>query len=73
MTDALLAYGIAKLKRYGVVDSGDAKKYGIGAITEARWRDFFETMVNGGVYLKSMDFGKALTLQSVNQKVGMRP
>src|SRR5438128_11066630 len=25
MTDALLAYGIAKMKKYGVVDSGDAK------------------------------------------------
>ena len=25
MTDALLAYGIAKIKEYGIVDSGDAK------------------------------------------------
>src|SRR3954454_3647229 len=44
MTDALIAYGIDKIKQYGVVDSGDAKTNGIGAMSEARWRDFFETM-----------------------------
>jgi NitT/TauT family transport system substrate-binding protein len=73
MTDALLAYGIAKLKEYGIVDSGDAKKYGIGAMTEARWRNFFETMADAGVYPKDMDFTKAFTVQFVNKKVGMRP
>ena len=73
MTDALLAYGIAKLKEYGIVDSGDAKKYGIGAMTDARWRDFFDTMSGAGVYPKDMDYKQAFTLQFVNQKVGMRP
>ena len=73
MTDALLAYGIAKIKEYGIVDSGDAKKYGIGAMTEARWRDFFETMSRAGVYRKDLDFRKAYTLQFVNKKVGMPP
>ena len=73
MTDALLAYGIAKIKEYGIVDSGDAKKYGIGAMTEARWRDFFETMSKAGVYRKDLDFRKAYTLQFVNKKVGMQP
>jgi NitT/TauT family transport system substrate-binding protein len=73
MTDALLAYGIAKIKEYGIVDSGDAKTSGIGAMTEARWRDFFETMASAGVYPKDLDFHKAYTLQFVNKKVGMRP
>jgi len=73
MTDALLAYGIAKIKGYGIVDSGDAKTNGIGAMTEARWRDFFETMANAGVYSKNLDFHKAYTLRFVNKKVGMRP
>jgi NitT/TauT family transport system substrate-binding protein len=73
MTDALLAYGIAKIKEYGIVDSGDAKTNGIGAMTEARWRDFFDTMSNAGVYPKSPDFHKAFTLQFVDKKVGMKP
>ena len=73
MTDALLAYGITKIKQYGIVDSGHAKTYGIGAMTDARWRDFFETMSKAGVYRKDIDFRKAYTLQFVNKKVGMRP
>jgi len=73
MTDALLAYGIAKIKEYGIVDSGDAKTHGIGAMTDARWRDFFDTMSKAGVYTKDLDFRKAYTLHFVNKKVGMRP
>ena len=73
MTDALLAYGIAKIKEYGIVVSGDAKTLGIGAMTDARWRDFFDTMSKVGVYSKDLDLRKAYTLQFVNKKVGMRP
>jgi NitT/TauT family transport system substrate-binding protein len=73
MTDALLAYGVAKIKEYGIVDSGDAKTKRIGAMTEERWRDFFDAMANAGVYPKGLDFHKAYTLQFVNKKVGMRP
>ena len=73
MTDALLAYGIAKIKEYGIVDSGDAKISGIGAMTEARWQEFFGTMANAGIYPKDLDFRKAFTLRFVNKKVGMKP
>ena len=73
MTDALLAYGIAKIKEYGIVDSGDAKTNGIGAMTEQRWRDFFETMAKAGIYPENLDYHKAFTLQFINKKVGMKP
>ena len=73
MTDALLAYGIAKIKQYGIVDSGDAKKYGIGAITDARWRDFFDTMADAGVYPKAMSYRKAYSLEFVDKQLGTRP
>src|SRR6201998_1161911 len=66
MTDALLAYGIAKIKEYGIVDSGIAKTSGIGAMTEARWRDFFDTMARAGVYPDNLDFQKAFTVKFVN-------
>src|ERR1700722_9414152 len=45
MTDALLAYSVAKMKEYGIVDSGDSKTLGIGAMTDARMKDFFDKMV----------------------------
>ena len=73
MTDALLAYGIAKIKEYGIVVSGEAKTLGVGAMTDARWHDFFSTMSNAGVYPKDLKFRNAYTLQFVNKKVGMRP
>jgi NitT/TauT family transport system substrate-binding protein len=70
MTDALLAYSVAKMKEYGIVDSGDAKTLGIGAMTEARMKDFFDKMVRAGVAKPDLDYRKAYTLQFVNKKVG---
>jgi NitT/TauT family transport system substrate-binding protein len=68
MTDELLAYGRAKMKAYGVVDSGDAKTLGVGAMTDNRWRDFFEIVAAQGQYPKDLDWKKAYTLQFVNKK-----
>ncbi|MGH7046834.1 MAG: ABC transporter substrate-binding protein [Stellaceae bacterium] len=70
MTDALLAYGREKIKEYGIVDSGDAKTAGIGAMTDARWRDFYDTMAQAGVYPKGMHYQKAYTLAFVGKKFG---
>ena len=71
MTDDLLAYGMAKMKEYGIVDSGDSLTHGIGAMTEARWRAFFEMMSKAGLYPAEMDWKKAFTLAFANKKVGM--
>jgi NitT/TauT family transport system substrate-binding protein len=73
MTDELIAYGIAKIKEYGIVDSGDSKTTGIGTMTEARWKEFLTTMAIAGLYPADLDYRKAFTLQFVNKKVGMRP
>ena len=71
MTDELLAYSIAKMKEYGIVDSGDAASLGIGAMTDARMKNFFDAMVRAGVVKPSLVLGKAYTLQFVNKKVGL--
>jgi NitT/TauT family transport system substrate-binding protein len=71
MTDALLAYSVAKMKDYGIVDSGDAKTLGIGALTAARMKDFFDEMVRAGVVKAALDYRKAYTPQFVNKKVGL--
>jgi NitT/TauT family transport system substrate-binding protein len=73
MNDELIAYGIAKIKEYGIVDSGEAKTLGIGAMTDARWKDFFDTMAKAGLYPADVDYKKAYTLQFVDKKVGMKP
>ncbi len=71
MTDALLAYSVAKMKEYGIVDSGDALTLGVGAMTDARMKDFFDKMVRAGVVKAGLDYRKSYTLQFVNKKVGL--
>ena len=71
MTDELLAYSIAKMKEYGIVDSGDAATLGIGAMTDARMASFFDKMVRAGVVKPSVDFRKSYSLRFVNKMVGL--
>jgi len=71
MTDELLAYSVARMKEYGVVDSGDALELGIGAMTDARMASFFDKMVRAGVVKANLDYRKSYTLRFVNKKVGM--
>ena len=71
MTDELLAYSLAKMKEYGIVDSGDTATLGIGAMTDTRMRSFFDKMVRAGVTKSSLALDKAYTLQFVNKKVGL--
>ena len=55
MPDALLAYGHDVMKTRDIVDSGDALKLGIGAMTDARWAEFYRSMADVGVYPKGLD------------------
>jgi NitT/TauT family transport system substrate-binding protein len=71
MTDDLLAYCVAKLKAYGIVDSGDATTLGVGAMTDARIKAFFDEMVRAGVVKAGLDYKKGYTLQFVDKKVGL--
>jgi NitT/TauT family transport system substrate-binding protein len=73
MTDALLHYGRDAMKEHGIVDSGDALKLGIGAMTDARWAAFYQSMADVGVYPKGLDITKAYTLRFVDKQVGMNP
>jgi NitT/TauT family transport system substrate-binding protein len=71
MSADLLAYSVAAMKQYGIVDSGDALRLGVGAITDARMKSFFDEMVRAGVVKAGLDYRKAYTLQFVDKKVGI--
>jgi NitT/TauT family transport system substrate-binding protein len=71
MTDDVLAYCVAKLKAYGIVDSGDATTLGVGVMTDARIKAFFDEMVRAGVVRAGLDYKKGYTLQFVDKKVGL--
>src|ERR1700761_1215575 len=71
MTDELLAYSIDKMKEYGIVDSGDTLRDGIGAMTDERAASFFDKMVRAGVVRGDIDYRKTYTLRFINKAVGV--
>jgi NitT/TauT family transport system substrate-binding protein len=71
MTEELLAYSRTKMKEYGIVDSGDTASLGIGAMTDARMKDFFDKMVKAGLFKADLDYRQAYTLRFVNKGVGL--
>ncbi|MGJ0504855.1 MAG: ABC transporter substrate-binding protein [Methylocystis sp.] len=71
MTDGQIAYSIAKMKERGIVDSGDALTYGVGVITDARMKSFFEKMAKAAVVPADLDYKRGYTLRFIGKKVGM--
>jgi NitT/TauT family transport system substrate-binding protein len=71
MSDELLAYSVAKMKQYGIVDSGESAKNGIGAMSDERVTSFFQKMVKAGVVKSDLDYRKSYTLRFVNKAVGV--
>lgn len=71
MTDALIAFSTAKMKEYGIVDSGDALNLGIGAMQEAKIKGFFDKMVKAGVVKPDVNWKKSFDATFVNRKHGV--
>jgi NitT/TauT family transport system substrate-binding protein len=71
MTDAQIAFSLGKIKEYGLVDSGDTLKLGVGAMTDGRIKSFYDSMVKAGVVKPGLDYKKAYTLQFVDKGVGV--
>ena len=71
-TDANILGGIELMKKLAIVDSGDALQNGIGAMNQARVKDFHDKMVKAGLYKPGdVDLSKVVTTQFVNKKVGL--
>ena len=75
MTAEQIAYSIEAMKRYGIVESGDALELGVGAMTDARWQRFFEAAVGWGAVDPDLPLEDGYTLAFVNRRVGeeLRP
>jgi NitT/TauT family transport system substrate-binding protein len=72
MTADEIEASVALMKQQGIVDSGEALKNGIGAMSDARIKDFYEQMVKAGLYKAGeVDLSKVAALQFVNKRVGM--
>jgi NitT/TauT family transport system substrate-binding protein len=71
MTDGQIEYTIAKMKEYGLLESGEALEKGIGCMTEARVDEFYKKMVDAGVVKDGLDLSNAYTTEYVCKGVGM--
>ena len=67
MDDEQLAFSLAKLKEYGIVEGGDASKLGLFTMTDARWKQTFEFMRDAKLVKANVDYRKAYTLEFVKQ------
>ncbi len=71
-TDAGIQGSIDLMKKLGIVDSGEAATKGIGTMSEARIKDFYDKMVKAGLYKAGdVDLSKVATTQFVNKGVGL--
>lgn len=71
MTDEQIAFSIEQMKKFGVVDSGDSEKQGIGTMNDARIQSFYDKMVKAKVTPAGIDIKKAYTLAFINKGVGL--
>jgi NitT/TauT family transport system substrate-binding protein len=70
MTEDKMAYALKVMNERGIVKSGDALKLGIGAMTDERWKRFYETMTAAGAFPPGVDYKKAYSLEFVNKGIG---
>jgi NitT/TauT family transport system substrate-binding protein len=73
ITDGQIAYTIAKLKQYGIVDSGEALSKGIGAMTDQRMKELFDELVAAHMVKPDVDYERTYTLRFVDKGVGVEP
>jgi len=67
MTDDILKQSLEKMKSHGMVMSGDSKAFGLGSMTDQRWKLFYDTMAGLGLYPKGMNYRKAYDLTFVRR------
>ena len=68
MKEGLMNYGFEQMKNMGLVDSGDAATLGIGAMTDARWLSFYESLVEGKLFSGDLNIKEAYTLEFLPAK-----
>jgi NitT/TauT family transport system substrate-binding protein len=71
MTQDTIDNAIKLLKEYEIADSGDSLVTGLGTMTDARWKSFFDTAVSVGLYKPDLDYKKAYTTAFVGNKYAM--
>jgi len=70
MTEEQIAASVEAMKRYEIIESGDAAAHGIGCMTDARQEAFYAAMTAAGVVPAGLDIASAYTTRFVCKGVG---
>ena len=65
MSEELLAYGVRKMVEYGIVTGGDARRFGLLTMSDARWQATIEFLRSVGLTKPGVDYRRAYTLDLV--------
>jgi NitT/TauT family transport system substrate-binding protein len=65
MSDELLAYGVRKMIEYGIVTGGDARRFGLLTMSDARWDATTDFLRSAGLTKTGVDYRRAYTLDLV--------
>jgi len=66
MSDELLAYGVRKMREYGIVAGGSAATAGLLTMNDARWQTTVDFLRSAGLGKASTDYSKAWSLEIVD-------
>ena len=67
MTPERMAFSLAEIRRLGLVTGGDAMAGGIGIMTEARWKQNRDFLVELGMIRPDVDWHRAFDLSLISQ------
>jgi NitT/TauT family transport system substrate-binding protein len=70
-TQDRIEFSIAMTNERGLVKSGDALKFGVGAMSAERWKRFYETMRDAGALPPGIDVEAAYSLDFCNRGAGI--
>jgi NitT/TauT family transport system substrate-binding protein len=71
MDDAQIAFSIAQMKAFGIVESGEALTRGIGAMDKARIERFYRDMAAAGAVPTGLDIAPGFDERFVNKGLGL--
>ena len=58
-----MAYSIEAHRKYHLVETKETAKLGVGAMTDERWKEHFEFLVQAGIFKPDFDYKQAYTLR----------
>lgn len=65
MSEELLAYGVRKLREYGIVEGGDAATRGLMTMRDERWNATLRFLEGAGLAKPNVDYRRAWTVELV--------